>query len=98
MGMTIEERFKILQDEYTHLMGKYQMMQADYNARLKADLEAILVELQLEIAELRLDRPLMSRGYECYGYEDKTPTEIRQECSDIIQEKINKLKESEDKE
>lgn len=67
-----------------------------YEERLKADMIAMLTELQLEIEELRLDRPLMSRGYECYGFEDKTPTEIQQECSDIIQQKINALKEKED--
>lgn len=69
---------------------------ADYETRLKADMVAILVELQLEIEELRLDRPLFSRGYECYGLEDKTPTEIQQECSDIIQQKINELKEDQE--
>ena len=53
---------------------------------------AMFTELQMEIEELRLDRPLMSRGYECYGHEDKTPTEIRQECSDFIQQKIDGLK------
>ena len=63
-----------------------------YEARLKADMVAMLTELQLEIEEIRLDNPLMSRGHECYGFEDKTPTEIRQECSDIIQQKINALK------
>ena len=67
-----------------------------YEARLKADMMAMLTELQLEIEEIRLDRPLMSRGYECYGHEDKTPTEIRQECSEIIQQKICLLKENED--
>ena len=65
---------------------------ADYENRLKADMVAMLTELQLEIEEVRLDRPLMSRGYECYGVEDKTPAKIRQECSDIIQEKINALR------
>ena len=63
-----------------------------YEARLKDDMVAMLTEIQLEIEELRLDRPLISRGYECYGFEDKTPTEIQQECSDIIQQKINSLK------
>ena len=64
---------------------------ADYEARLRADMIAMFTEIQLEIEELRLDRPLMSRGHECYGFEDKTPTEIRQECSDIIQQKIDAL-------
>lgn len=63
----------------------------EYEDKLKADKVAILTDLQLEIEELRLDRPLMSRGHECYGFEDKTPTEIRQECSDIIQQKIEQL-------
>jgi hypothetical protein len=64
---------------------------ADYESRLKADVVAMLTEIQLDIEELRLDRPLMSRGYECYRFEDKTPTEIKQECSDIIQQKIDDL-------
>lgn len=76
-------------------LAEYRLMQADYENRLKADMVAMLTEVQLEIEELRLDRPLMSRGYECYGHEDKTPTEIQQECSDIIQQKIDALKESE---
>ena len=58
----------------------------------KADMVAMLTDIQLEIEELQLDRPLISRGYECYGFENKTPTEIRQECSDIIQQKIDSLK------
>lgn len=65
---------------------------ADYETRLKADMVAMLTEIQLEIEELRLDRPLMSRGYECYGFEDKTPTEIKKECSDVIQQKIDSIK------
>ena len=63
-----------------------------YEARFKADMVDMLTEIQLEIDELRLDRPLMSRGHECYGHKDKTPTEIQQECSEIIQQKINSLK------
>lgn len=38
-------------------MRKYQQLQADYEARLKADLKAILVELQLEIHELENPYP-----------------------------------------
>ena len=65
---------------------------AEYEARLKADMVAMLTEIQLEIEELRLDIPLMSRGHECYGFEDKTAEDMRQDCSSLIQEKINALK------
>lgn len=47
-----------------------------YETRLKADLEAILTELQLEIEEL--DTPSNGDAY--------------MTCSDIIQQKINDLK------
>ena len=53
---------------------------ADYENRLKADIKAILVELQLEIEEL--DTPSNSDAYIT--------------CSEIIQQKINSLKEAKD--
>ena len=106
MKMTIDEAIRYYEDKNVVLteeealantiaintMRKYQQFQADYENRLKADMVAMLTEIQLEIEEVRLERPLMSRGHECYGFEDKTPTEIRQECSDVIQQKINALK------
>ncbi len=49
MGMTIEEKFKTLQDEYTHLMGKYQMMQANYETQLKADMVTMIDKIEAEI-------------------------------------------------
>ena len=55
-----------------------------YENRLKADLKAILVELQLEIEELCIDNPLaeyeedMNRGIEL--------------AADAIQQKINSLR------
>ena len=52
---------------------------ANYENRLKADLKAILVELQLEIEEL--DTPNNGSAY--------------MDCSDIIQQKINSLREGE---
>ena len=53
---------------------------ADYEARLKADLKAILVELQLEIKE-------HDPGCGWEGYADKNVIDC------IIQEKINALEE-----
>ena len=61
---------------------------ADYKARLKADLVAILVELQLEIEEIEIDVP--------FGFEPVSKTEAFYEgvsaSSRLIQEKINALK------
>jgi hypothetical protein len=50
---------------------------ADYEKRLKADMVAMLTELQLEIEEL--DTPNNGSAY--------------MDCAEIIQEKINSLKE-----
>jgi hypothetical protein len=58
---------------------------ADYENRLKADLKAILVELQMEIEEYKSDRLV-----------DMERDEMARIFSELIQEKINALKENED--
>lgn len=93
MGMTIDKTIEFFNGLECHTpqakdardvaidtMRKYQMMQADYEARLKADLKAILVELQLEIKE-------HDPGCGWEGYADKNVIDC------IIQEKINALEE-----
>ena len=65
-------------DFAVYTMRKYQLMQADYEARLKADLAAMLTEIQLEIEEL-----------DPFGDEWSDSLDA---CSDIIQQKINALK------
>lgn len=59
---------------------KYQMMQADYEARLRADMVAMLEEILLEIEE-------MDSG--C-GWEGYRPTA---QVIGLIQQKITSLKE-----
>jgi len=59
-----------------------------YEARLKADLKAILVELQLEIEEI--EKPLCHSATYAKGCVDKGKIE------GLIQQKINSLKENED--
>jgi iron-sulfur cluster repair protein YtfE (RIC family) len=66
---------------------KYQMLQADYENRLKADLVAMLTELQLEIEELE---PLASDNV---GFDMCVSM-----SSDIIQQKINALREEQNDE
>ena len=64
------------------IMRKYQKMQADYENRLKADMVAMLTEIQLEIEEFM---GTISPNYD----------EAAQDISKVIQQKINALKENE---
>jgi hypothetical protein len=61
-------------------MRKYQQMQVDYETRLKADMVAMLTDIQLEIEEL--DTPNNGSAY--------------MDCAEIIQQKIDALKEVEE--
>ena len=67
-------------------LAEYRLMQAEYESRLKADMVAILTEIQLEIEEMKM--------------KSLTEKEIWNNaigvCSEIIQQKINALKENED--
>ena len=61
---------------------------ADYEARLKADLKAILVELQLEIEELD-----SRAGYDGNGMPTFSTDYIRKKkVNELIQQKINFLR------
>lgn len=77
MGMTIDDFY---------WSKKFQKLQADYEKRLKADLKAILVELQLQMEEyepkwVENDEQVVAS---CRTWED---------LDGIIQNKINSLKE-----
>lgn len=94
MGMTIEEARTALGKERKYAlhenkqafdiaidtMRKYQKLQADYENRLKADLAAVLDELDLELYEQYDDTDLIKVKH------------VRQ----AIQQKIDKLKEAKD--
>lgn len=56
---------------------------ADYESRLKADMVAMLTELQLEIEEVKTQS----------GFDEAWDGAVKQ-CSEIIQQKINLLKEA----
>ena len=66
-------------------MHKYQMFQTKYVERLKADLKAILVELQLEIEELDVSDVVPE-------YQDGAE-ETKEYIANMIEEKINSLEE-----
>jgi hypothetical protein len=61
------------------------MLECDYNARLKADMVAILTEIQLEIEEIKIDEPLGFQHINKF-YEGVSAS------SEVIQERINALR------
>lgn len=68
-------------------MRKYQMFQDKYTERLKADMVAMLTEIQLEIEEKAIRKQGVDSGFE-YDYEFIQSEEV----VEIIQQKINALK------
>jgi hypothetical protein len=64
---------------------KGSIPKADYETRLKADMVAMLTELQLEIEEKFNDRP--------FSYNHHQRTEFYRDIDEVIQQKIDKLKE-----
>ena len=81
MGMTIDEKNKFIEESKEHFKEWHDMNyipKADYENRLKADLVAMLIRLNNEIDDLR-------------AYDD---IETVDKCEEIIQQKINKLKEA----
>ncbi len=98
MGMTIDEALTALGKERkyalhenkqafdiaTDTMRKYQKLQTDYENRLKADMVAMLTELQLEIEEESWTR-------ECLDGSDETIVDMKS-VNEVFQQKINDLK------
>ena len=59
-------------------------------------MDGIIKELEMlktDVAEIKMKKALISGGFECYGFKDKTPDEIRDEIIEIIEERIAELKE-----
>lgn len=80
--MQITDRaFDIMLEEQT--MRKYQLLQDNYEARLKSDMVAMLTDIQLEIEEHKMTSGVTNQG---------TWNECIACCSRLIQEKINALK------
>lgn len=76
MGMTIDDFY---------WSKKFQQLQADYETRLKADIVAMLEDLQLEIEEC-VD------GAEGSPQFEQGVTNARVQIVEMIQQKINELK------
>lgn len=88
----LEEGTKNVSNNVLAIVREDYIHKADYEARLKADLEAILVELQLEIEELD-----SRAGYDGNGMPTFSTDYIRKKkVNELIQQKIDKLKEKND--
>lgn len=98
MGMTIDEVITVLgmveahgicieaKDIAVETMRKYQQLQAEYENRLKADMVAMLEELDLQIDEI----PIVTR----HGVTGTVMTAngMRKKIKQNIQQKIDALK------
>lgn len=62
---------------------KYQLMQLEYDARLRADMVAMLTEIQLEIEELEIPH--------CHNAKNADGCVSKWRVKGIIQQKIDKL-------
>ena len=91
MGMSIEELVAEndkLKRQLAYESTALTMMQADYNARLKASMVAMLTELQLEIEEEAFD--MVNLAY--IPNTDSANVILMDDLNKIIQQKINSLK------
>lgn len=96
MGMTIEEL--VAENDRLNRQLAYEataltMMKADYETRLKADLVAMLTEIQLEIEEIKPLKPTDDEDWQCGCFHGLTL--MQDKCLKLIQQKINSLKEKE---
>ena len=92
---TIAHRF--IDDIKRRIRIEVPTVEAIPKSQYKADMLAMLTELKLEIAELKLDYPIGECEHptlkiKTTAYQTKTTTEIKQNCVEIIQQKINSLK------
>lgn len=69
------------------IIDKYQQIQADYENRLKADMVAMLTEIQLEIEEV--PKYCMTHDATCVY---RKAEDYISDINNLIQQKINKLK------
>ena len=83
IGEIKEYQYYIERDKLTiDTMRKYQQLQADYEARLKADMVAMLTDLQLDVEGQKFDTHMDK---------DVWNDAIRV-CSELIQQRIDKLR------
>ena len=80
--------FQEVVDGALDIMCKYQQLQADYESRLKADMVAMLTDIQTEIKELWDNRYDVWLDNQYYIGKSDTLGEV----DEVIQQKIDALK------
>ena len=86
-GLTTDKQHNEAKRVAIDIMRKYQQLQADYETRLKADMVAMLTEMQLEFEENTV------RWYAGRVDGKSDDVVLMETINDIIQQKIDKLKE-----
>lgn len=72
---------------------EFDLFHESYCEKDKEDFAiAELEKLKTKIEEIKMKEPLMSKGFECYGFKDKTPEDIKTEIIEIIENHIEELK------
>ena len=71
--------------KYSDYVKEHYIPKDQYENRLKADMVAMLTEIQMEIEEKFNDRP--------FSYNHHQRTKFYRDIDEIIQQKINELKE-----
>ena len=85
--MEMTNKDTILHIDRETLLQEY-IPRTDYEARLKADMVAMLTDIQLRIEEVDISKGVVTQ----LGYMDYTPEYMQMVASDIIQQKINALR------
>jgi hypothetical protein len=105
MGMNYDEFLNWCEDKWTReykmqrIVSKLYKDDIDFlREQLKANVIALLTDIQTEIEELKLDYPVGECTHpllkiKTTEYQTKTAVEIKHDCAEIIQQKLNALKE-----
>ncbi len=86
MPSSLKYRLKVL--AHTGVLTKEDL------SRIYTDNDVIneLENIKAEIEEIKMEKPLMSKGFECYGFKDKTPEDIKTEIIEMLDNRIAELK------
>ena len=91
------EKAHRFEDEYSVWASDHYQIKVDKFDKLTTftELEIVksyLEKLMIEVGNIEINRPIMSRGYECYGFEPKTAQEVKDEVMELIDNLLSESK------